>query len=44
VANVQGLASIPLVRLQRKLGNLPRDVMAELKKALAFPLDLESAA
>ena len=26
VANVQGLASIPTVRLERKLGRLPRDV------------------
>jgi len=35
VANVQGLASIPAVRLERKLGRLPRDVMAKLKSALA---------
>src|SRR5450759_325814 len=44
VANVQGLASIPAVRLERKLGRLPRDVMTKLKSALAFALDLESAA
>ena len=44
VANVQGLASIPTVRLERKLGRLPRDVMTKLKSALAFALDLESAA
>jgi mRNA interferase MazF len=43
VANVQGLASLPTVRLQRRLGRLPRDVMTELKRALAFALDLESA-
>ena len=43
VANVQGLASIPTVRLERKLGKLPRDVMTKLKSALAFALDLESA-
>jgi mRNA interferase MazF len=43
VANVQGLASIPIVRLQRRLGRLPKDVMTELKRALAFALDLESA-
>jgi mRNA interferase MazF len=42
VANVQGLASIPAVRLERKLGRLPKDVMAKLKAALAFALDLES--
>jgi mRNA interferase MazF len=44
VANVQGLASIPVVRLERKLGRLPKDVMTKLKSALAFALDLESVA
>jgi mRNA interferase MazF len=43
VANAQGLASIPTVRLERKLGKLPNDVMTRLKSALAFTLDLESA-
>ena len=28
VANVQGLGSIPTVRLERKLGRLPKDVLA----------------
>jgi mRNA interferase MazF len=42
VANVQGLASIPTVRLERKLSRLPKDVMTKLKTALAFTLDLES--
>ncbi len=40
VANVQGLGSIPIVRLERKLGRLPLDVMVRLKDALAFALDL----
>ena len=44
VANVQGFASIPPVRLERKLGRLPRGVMTKLKNALLFALDLESAA
>lgn len=39
-ANVQGLASIPRVRLERKLGRLPPPVLAELKAALVFALDL----
>jgi mRNA interferase MazF len=39
--NVQGLGSIPTVRLQRKLGSLPAAVMTELKAALLFALDLE---
>jgi mRNA interferase MazF len=42
VANVQGLGSIPTVRLQRKLGVVPKDVLARIKAALAFALDLES--
>lgn len=41
IANVQGLGSIPTVRLERRLGTLPNDVMATIKRALAFALDLE---
>lgn len=40
VANVQGLASLPWVRLERKLGVLPNDVMEEIRKALRYALDL----
>jgi mRNA interferase MazF len=43
VANVQGLGSIPTVRLERKIGQLPKDILMQLKAALAFALDLESA-
>lgn len=43
VVNVQGLASIPTVRLERKLGKLPKDLMTKVKIALAFALDLESS-
>jgi mRNA interferase MazF len=39
-ANVQGLASLPAVRLERRLGRLPPSVMTELKVALLFALDL----
>jgi mRNA interferase MazF len=42
VANVQGLGSIPLVRLERRIGKLPDDVMAKVRTALTFALDLES--
>jgi mRNA interferase MazF len=42
VANVQGLGSIPTMRLERKLGRLSSDVMAKLKRVLAFVLDLSS--
>lgn len=41
VANVQGLGSLPTVRLERKIGRLSVDVMVRLKDALAFALDLQ---
>jgi len=40
VANVQGLGSLPWVRLERRLGTLPNDVMIQIKRALSFALDL----
>jgi mRNA interferase MazF len=43
VANVQGLGSVPTVRLERKIGRLSSSVMAEVSTALVFALDLESA-
>jgi mRNA interferase MazF len=42
IANVQGLGSIPAVRLERRLGKVPTDVLRKLKGALAFPLALEA--
>ena len=41
VANVQGLGSLPTVRLERKIGSLSAEIMERLKDALAFALDLE---
>jgi mRNA interferase MazF len=40
VANVQGIASIPIVRLERRLEKLSDDVLAEIRRALEFALDL----
>ncbi|NMF60366.1 type II toxin-antitoxin system PemK/MazF family toxin [Pseudanabaena yagii] len=40
IANVQGIASIPTARLERKLGDLPSDVMLQIKQAIIFALDL----
>ncbi len=40
VANVQGMGSIPVVRLERRLGRLPETVLAEVRSAIAFALDL----
>ena len=40
VANVQGLGSIPTIRLERRLGKLSPALMLNLKAALAFALDL----
>ena len=43
VANVQGLGSLPTVRLERRIGRLSAEVMERLKDALAFALDIERA-
>jgi len=40
VANVQGLGSIPVARLERRLGVLQAGVMSKIKAALAFALEL----
>ena len=41
VANVQGIGSLSVKRLERKLGVLPAEVMERIKKALRFALDLD---
>jgi mRNA interferase MazF len=41
VANVQGLGSLALTRLERRLGVLPPEVFARIKDALRFALELE---
>lgn len=43
VANVQGLGSLPIVRLERKLGRLSAVMVERIKDALSFALDLERA-
>ena len=40
VANVQGLGSLPRVRLERRLGKLSDDVMDKIKQDFFFALDL----
>jgi mRNA interferase MazF len=35
VANVQGLGSVPVVGLERKLGDLPASTMFEIKQAFS---------
>jgi mRNA interferase MazF len=42
VANVQGLGSLPAVRLERKVGRVPADLMARIKQALAFVLEMDA--
>jgi mRNA interferase MazF len=44
LANVQGIASIPVIRLERKLGMLPASAMDEIRRALSFALDLRDPA
>jgi mRNA interferase MazF len=39
-ANVQGLASIPTVRLERRLGQLPAAALGDVRTALRFVLEL----
>ena len=41
MANVQGIASLPTVRLGRRLGLLSAETMSEIKKAIAWALELE---
>lgn len=41
VANVQGMGSLAVKRLERRLGVLPTEVMERIKKALRFALDLD---
>ena len=43
VANVQGLGSLPTVRLERRIGRLSAGTMEQLKDALTFALDLGPA-
>jgi mRNA interferase MazF len=38
--NVQGIGSLPIARLGRKLGALPAETMIEIKRAIAYALDL----
>ena len=40
VANVQGVASLPQRRLERRLGVLPKETLERIKNALRFALDL----
>ncbi len=40
VANVQGIGSIPVSRLQRRLGFLPTEVVDKIKQAVRFTLEL----
>jgi len=44
VANVQGIGSMPVVRLERRLGRLPEGALAEIRKAILFSLDMDGGA
>lgn len=43
-ANVQGMGSIPSIRLERQLGKLPQQTMAQIRRALLYALDLNTSA
>ena len=40
VANVQGIGSLPVTRLERKLGEVPDAVLRNIQRALKFIFDL----
>jgi mRNA interferase MazF len=40
VANVQGIASLTVTRLERRLGGVPPDVLGRIREALAFAIDM----
>ncbi len=40
-ANVQGIGSLPTVRLGRRIGTLRAETVIEIKKAIAWALELE---
>lgn len=42
LVNVQGIGSLPTVRLERKLGELPAACLEQIKTALAFALNLRT--
>lgn len=42
-ANVQGLGSVPTVRLERRIGRLSAELMEDLKDVLAFAPDIQRA-
>ena len=40
VANVQGIGSLPITRLERRLGTVPAEVLGQNRGALAFATEL----
>ncbi len=41
VANVRGIGSLPTVRLGRRIGAFPTETTNEIKKAIAWALELD---
>jgi mRNA interferase MazF len=44
VANVQGIASLPTIRLDRRMGTLPTETMSKIKEAIAWARELDLSA
>ena len=42
VANVQGIGSVPTVRLERKLGEVPKETLIKIQHAISYALSLEA--
>ncbi len=43
VANVQGIGSLPTVRLGRRIGSLRSETLIEIKRAIAWAMELEAS-
>jgi mRNA interferase MazF len=41
VANVQGIASVAIARLERRIGVVPDSTLQEIRRALKFALELD---
>ena len=39
-ANIQGLASLPIIRLERQIGSVPDGILTEIKNALRYALEI----
>ena len=41
VANIQGIGSLPVIRLEHRLGKIPDEILTKIKKAILFAIDID---